>query len=163
MAADDQTFEGYSDFQHVSQDIVETINDAVRALAEFRAADLSGMKLKNQETGMHADVLNACWQLRFELEHEAVDDDSGGNWADNILDKWYGGGEDDDESGWVDKIDSTRTAEVPTLSFLGDLAHSIRRAGWKLGYLKAGRETEDEDEGNADDAEVTQIIEEMTL
>lgn len=152
-------YEGYSDYNHVSQSIVGTINDAVEALSDFRAADLSGAKLKGKATTMHADVLNACWQLRVELEHEATD--SGENFADQILEQWYGDGEE--QEGWVEILQTTPTREVPERQFLGDLAHSIRRAGWELGYLKAGRENETDDEGDADDAEVTKLIEEMTV
>lgn len=156
--ASDTKYEGYSDYNHVSQSIVGTINDAVQALSDFRAADLSGAKLKGEATTMHGDVLNACWQLRVELEHESTE--SGENFADEILQQWYGGGEQD---GWVNILQNTRTAAVPEKQFLGDLAHSIRRAGWELGYLKAGRENETDDEGDADDAEVTKLIEEMTV
>lgn len=163
MSGDKETeYEGYSDYKHVSQSIIGTINDACTALSDFRASDLSGAKIKNEKMKMHGDILNACWQLRVELEHEATDGDGVDNWADEILTQWHGDSGGDD--GWVDIMQQTQTARVPDEQFLGDLANSIRRAGWKLGYLKAGRETEtDDDEGDADDAQVTEIIEEMTL
>ena len=77
------------------------------------------------------------------------------------IDKWYG--DDEEEEGWVEILQATATTRVPEKQFLGDLAHSIRRAGWELGYLKAGRENETDDEGDADDAEVIQLIQEMTV
>lgn len=159
MAAESDSgrWEGYSDFNHVSEQIVTTINDATRALSTLRSAAKTGEKIRAKRlTDLRSDILDAVWQLRVELEHEKKK--NGQKFAEEILTEWYGDGE---ELGWVEQVENAELREMMEFEFHGDMAHSIRRAGWELGYLQAGREKEADNNDGEIDGEVRDIIEGM--
>ena len=73
------------------------------------------------------------------------------------MDKWEG------EEGYVNRFRRTPFNGTGDLEWFGDFVSDIRRAGWELGYLKAGREEKAEDQGDSEDSEVYNLIQEMSL
>jgi len=151
-------WDAYSDYQLVSKWVTKSIRQAVDAYAVLDQYNQTGTKANNpnQVVRFRADILAAATRLKIELESER---DRGIDYATEILDKWEG------EEGYISKFRQTRIvgSAEPTPDWLDDFASDIRRAGWRLGYLRAGREEEVEDEGDSADSEVRKVIEEMTL
>lgn len=151
-------WDAYSDYALVSKWVTKSIRDAIEAFALLDQANAVGHKIDTrEETQLRSDILSAAMRLRIELEAES---DRGEDYAEKILNDWTGSGE---EPGYIEKFRATPARQTADLEFLADFAAGIRKAGWKLGYLQAGREQESVDEGDQDDAEVTQIIQEMTV
>lgn len=155
-----ESWEAYSDYRDVSNRVTQSIDDAVDAFAQLDQSAASGRKLNSERRAeLRADILSAATMMRVELEAEA---DRGESYAEEILNKWQDS-DDGDEEGWLSQFRHARRGEAAELPFLSELATDIRRAGYELGYLQAGRKEKTEDEGDADDAEVTAIIDGMTV
>jgi hypothetical protein len=75
---------------------------------------------------------------------------------DDILDDWRG------EDGFIKRFRETDFySGVP--NWLFEFVGQINTAGLRLGYLEAGRAEKVRDDGDAEDSEVRQVIEEMTV
>lgn len=158
MAAADESTDGewdaYSDYALVSKWVTKSIRDAMEAFALLDQATQTGYKIKSREEAqLRADILAAAMRLRVELESER---DSGAEYAEKILDRWDG------EDGYIEQFRATGMRETNELDWFGEFASDIRRAGWELGYLQAGRKQEEDNHGDAEDSEVFEVIEEMS-
>jgi len=147
-------WDAYSDYQHVSRRVAKSIGDAVDAISIIDSGDVAGEKLSSrEETDLRADVLGAVIRLQTELENEretkAV--------YDEILTRWQG------DDGYVNRFRALGITNLQTQPWLQQFATDIHRAGWELGYLKAGREEKQSRGGDAYDGEVRDMIEEMTI
>lgn len=147
-------WDAYSDFALVSKWVTESISDAMDAYATIDNAVMTGEKLQTtKRTDLRSDILSAAMRLQVELESER---DRGADYAEEILDRWEG------EEGYIERFRGTSFVNNSP-DWLKDLVTDIRRAGWELGYLKAGRREEAEDQGNEEDSEVFDLIGEMEL
>jgi len=147
-------WDAYSDVQHVSRHVSKTIVDAVAAIQTIKSAKRSGEKLSSrEETDLRADVLTAMSLVRTELENEREQKERYGE----ILSRWEG------EDGFISRFDNMDAIGTRSEGWLDQFAADIHRAGWELGYLKAGREEKQKRGGDAYDGEVREMIEEMTI
>lgn len=131
-------FEGYSDYQTVSQSIARSIDNAVEAYVLVQSRHTEGARM-NAETAAEASshILGAAMKMLPELEANAKSeeetDDSVEEIYTDILESWQG------EEGYIEQLKRAQLVnECP--SWLHDFVYEIRRAGFHLGYLKAGRE-----------------------
>ena len=147
-------WDAYSDYQHVSHRVAGSVGDAVDAISIIDSAEVAGEKLSpREENDLRADVLGAVIRLQTELENERDTREVYGE----ILDRWQG------QEGFINQF---RDLDLPVLQsqpWLQQFATDIHRAGWELGYLKAGREEKQSRGGDAYDGEVREMIEEMTI
>lgn len=128
-------WEGYSDYQQVSGGIVRTIESAVEAYAAVDAALTERQRVDPQlASDARAAITAAAMKLHYEMEQDRDQPDK--PYAD-ILDRWEG------EDGYLEKWDNTKLTQGRP-SWLYEFVSDIRKAGWELGYLQAGRETRTE-------------------
>lgn len=150
----DSEWDAYSDFKLVSKWVTKSIRDAIEAFALLDQASQTNYKIKAaEEAQLRADILAAAMRLRVELESEQA---SGTEYAVEILDKWQG------EDGFIKQFRAAGMRETDQLDWFEEFASDIRRAGWELGYLQAGRQEEEDHHGDAKDSEVYDVIEEMS-
>ena len=147
-------WDAYSDYQHVSRRVAKSIGDAVDAISIIESADIAGEKIQaRQETDLRADVLGAVRRLHTELENERETKEV----YEEILTRWEG------EDGYINRFRNLDVMNPQSEGWLQQFASDIHRAGWELGYLKAGREEKQSRGGDAYDGEVRDMIEEMTI
>ena len=147
-------WDAYSDFQHVSRSVSKTILEAVRAIQTIESAKVSGEKLQSrEESDLRSDVLTAVTLVRAELENEREQNEV----YESILSRWEG------ENGFITRFKEMDAILPQSEPWLQQFADDIHRAGWELGYLKAGREEKQSRGGDAYDGEVRDMIEEMTI
>lgn len=154
--ADEPTkrYEGYTDYQSTSNRIGRSIDEAVDAYAAIDSLHAEGARVRPQRAAeARRYILAAALKLVPELEanRNGKDDDIYGE----ILDRWIGDGEaangDGDEEPFIDRLrDVSLQTECP--DWLYQLVADIRKAGWEVGYLQAGR-TVTERELDRDEAE----------
>lgn len=146
-------FEGYSDYQTVSQSIARSIDNAVEAYVLVQSRHSEGARM-NADTAAEAasHILGAAMKILPELEANAKSeeetDDSEEELYTEILASWQG------DEGYIELLKQAQLVnECP--DWLHDFVYEIRRAGFHLGYLKAGREkrteTPDWVEGKVED------------
>jgi len=160
MAAEEDgtTWDAYSDYKDVSNRLTKSIDSAIEAFSLLDQAKQTGYKVPAKVMMQErAEIVAAAMRLRVELEAEAERDEE---YATDILEKWTGVG---DEPGYLTQFRTAPPGGTAELEFLEEFATDIRRAGWHLGYLQAGREQEKENQGESGDSEVYQMIEEMTV
>lgn len=146
-------WDAYSDYQHVSRRVSKRISDATDAIQTINGAKRAGEKIKPpDETDLRADVMWAVTRLQTELENERDSNET----YDEILSRWYG------EEGFIERFETMSVMDQRREPWLNEFAADINRAGWELGYLKAGSEKENSDSGDKADGEVRDIIEGMT-
>lgn len=146
-------WDAYSDYQLVSQRVTRSISDALDAYVLIDAGMKTGYKLRAQEEAeLRADILGAAMRLRIELENERESREV----YDEILSDWEG------DEGYISRFRKMNLEGQPG-AWLEEFITQIRRAGWELGYLKAGREEESKAGGGAYDGEVVDMIEGMTI
>lgn len=149
----DTQWDAYSDYQHVSRQMSKRISDAIDAIQTINGAKKAGEKIKPpDETDLRADVMWAVTRLRTELENERESNET----YDEILSRWHG------ENGFIERFETMSVIDQRRQPWLNDFAADINRAGWELGYLKAGSEKDNRDSGDKGDGEVRDIIEGMT-
>jgi len=147
-------WDAYSDYQHVSRRVAKSIGDAIDALSIIESGKVAGEKLSaRDETDLRADVLGAVIRLQTELENERDSNDT----CNDILSRWEG------EDGYINRFRDLDVRDYHSEEWLQKFASDIHRAGWELGYLKAGREEKQSRGGDAYDGEVRDMIEEMTI
>lgn len=141
-----QGWDGYSDFQTVSSRIGTLIFDAIEAYAEIHSAHVEGAPIDpNQAARARSRILAAAVTLNAELSHERDRNDD----VATILDRWNkgrGGASIEVEvprEGFVQAFREIRLYDDDP-EWLGQFVTDFWRAGWELGYLKAGRHEEGE-------------------
>jgi len=131
-------WEGYSNYQYVSQQIAAKVSDAVESYAVLQSAGREGAKLDPREYMFaRANILDAAMSLKVEVEKEAnsnEDDDV----YDEIIDRWETGG-DEAEDGFIHAFHSHSIKNDGVPGWLFTFVEDIRLAAWELGYLQAGR------------------------
>lgn len=127
---DDATrWEGYSDYQNVSQHITRTVNRALQSYARIDAAMTEGAPIDPETAARaHADIFEAALSLVAEMEHDRMAVAK----YDQILERWQGDG------GYLKRFQNVQLGrEMP--AFVQQFVMDIRSAAWELGYLQAGR------------------------
>lgn len=150
-----QVWDGYSDFQTVSSRIGKTIGDAVDAYARVNRAHVENERVSNSEAGeASARILAAAMSLMVEMEDQRERNETVGA----IYNRWHNGDSGDldltvPDSGFIKAFRRLRLSEESP-EWMYQFVIDIRRAGWELGYLKAGRhEAEEPDDPVEVDAE----------
>lgn len=131
-------WEGYSDYQRVSINIAEAVDRALDNYAHLDGKHAEGARVDPELAAeARASILSAALRLVPELraDRQTVEE------YDRMLGDW--GVLDDDGRGYVDQLDAaTLQSECP--EWLFQFVLDIRVAGWKLGYLQAGRNNPDD-------------------
>lgn len=136
-------WDGFADYQTVSARISRSIHDAIEAATTVERAHKEGAGVDPQLAARaSADILSAAIKMQTELGRY-----KGGNPEYADLYESFDG-----DDGHVQKLrDVSLRDESP--EWLFEFVVDIRRAGFELGYLKAGREeTENTDTGPKSDA-----------
>lgn len=143
-----QRYEGFSDYESVSKRIARSIDEAVQEYAAIQRAHAEGRRVAHDGVGER--ILAAAMRLLPELR----DQRQAGAVFDEILARWLGDEAKLDEtdvdpeppdSGAIEALMQARlTNDCP--DWLHQMVIDIRTAGWELGYLKAGRHAEEDDE-----------------
>jgi len=133
-------WDGYSDYQSVSDRIARSIHDAIEGFATVERAQHENAQFHpNEAARCGARILTAAINVQTELDAYSGENEE----YQELLDKFEG------QDGYVQKLRQVRLRnESP--DWLYDFVVDIRTAGFKLGYLKAGRE---EEERNGDEPE----------
>jgi hypothetical protein len=123
-------WEGYSDYRQVSGRIAATVDDAVEAYAFLDASATEGTVIQPADArDARTSIMTAAMMLHHEMEREAA---RGNEDYNEILADWEG------ENGYIQRMATIQFKQtVP--GWLYDFVRQIRKAGWKLGYLQAGR------------------------
>lgn len=127
-------WEGYSDYRTVSSRITETIGDAIEAYAQIESLHAENARVR-PEIAAHSrsKILEAALTLMPELEEQRETEEK----YDEILKRWSEEG--DGETGpFLEELRNVHLRDSCP-SFLYEFVTDIRKAGWELGYLKAGR------------------------
>lgn len=122
-------WEGYSDYQRVAQRIGMSVEDAVDAKSALKALHREGARVRAPRAAQaRRDIEAAAMRMRVELEQDREEVDE----YEEILTDWEG------EEGYLALLDEVQLAsDYP--DWLDKFVNQIRRAGWELGYLQAGR------------------------
>ncbi|WP_049970773.1 hypothetical protein [Haladaptatus cibarius] len=137
--ASTQRWEGYSDYQSVSNRVAAAIDDAIDAFAYIQSLHLENERIRQREAAQaRSRILGVTIKLLPELEanagHSDTEDDD--DVYRDILQRWtksYDGGD-----GFLDRFQTIQLQkECP--DWLHQLVKDIRKAGWEIGYLQAGR------------------------
>ena len=148
-------YDGFANYETVANRIEETIYASIEAYAYLGQAEPSQVKIgRQEERQLRAEILTAALIMEIEIEEHAS---AGEEWAEDILGRWSG------EGGYIDRLRQAPSGEAAR-DWCRQFVTDIRRAGVRLGYLKAGREVEQEDEAaKADpyDGEVYDMITQM--
>ena len=148
-------YDGFANYETVANRIEETIYASIEAYAYLGQAEPSQVKIgRQEERQLRAEILTAALIMEIEIEEHAS---AGEEWAEDILGRWSG------ENGYIDRLRQAPSGEAAR-DWCRQFVTDIRRAGVRLGYLKAGREVEQEDEAaKADpyDGEVYDMITQM--
>ncbi len=145
----DTQWDAYSDYQHVSRRVAGSIGDAIDAISIIESGKVAGEKLSSrEETDLRADVLGAVIRLQTELENEREQRER----YDEILSRWEG------EEGYISRFRALDVMAARSEPWLQQFAQDIHRAGWELGYLKAGEEKDGKQSGQPFDGEIYDMV-----
>lgn len=127
-------WEGFSNYQNVSDRVARSVHDAIEAYAVVDSRHAEGARIRPPMAAeARAKILAPALRLKVEMQKERENDDE----YDSILNDWEG------EEGYLSKLDETRLQrECP--DWLTDFVEGIRTAGFRLGYLQAGRTVKEE-------------------
>lgn len=144
--ADDQPetqWDGFSIYAEVSRDIHMAVADAVDSYSQLAAMHSESAKIEKGEAAEHkANILRAANRLLTELKQEQHREP-----LEKILVAWAGESDDPHDDGRIDDLLAAEVwREMP--ESLHELVNEIHEAAWRLGYLKAGRETEADPHGD---------------
>lgn len=129
-------YDAFADYQSVSQSVARSIDQAVEAWAQVHSLHAADQRVPgHQAAEAAARLLTAATKLQPELEE---DRERVGAY-DDILSDWKG------EDGYVEELKAT-SFERGCPEWTHEFVLQIRRAGWHLGYLQAGRQETDETE-----------------
>lgn len=122
-------WEGYAQYEWVSKEIAATINDAIDAYALVDSAHAENAPLNPAVAAKaRSKLLSASIQLLNEMDNDRDEVED----YEEILDRWEG------DDGYIQKL-SNINLQQNCPGWLLQLAMDLRKAGWELGYLKAGR------------------------
>jgi len=144
----DTRWEGYSDYRTVSQEMADSIQSAVRAYAYIDSAHQEGAKVTPAEAAeARARILSAAVSLIPEMD----EDKDTVELYDDVLERWQG------DDGYVRRLSDTKLSQQSP-SWLFKMVLDLRKVGWKIGYLQAGRSREvtDDDPVEAETDEMFQ-------
>jgi len=145
---------GYADYERIATSLAKSINDAVEAYALLESRHVEHAKVK---PGVAAEVRSLMLGTALKLEPKLASDSDVVNEYETILKRWFGEGyngdgggdgggaifdgtdEDDGPAGYVGKLDQVNLQQRCPL-WLRQFALDMQTAGWKLGYLRAGRQ-----------------------
>ena len=145
-------WEAYADYKSVSERVADSVADAINGLSTIESAKAAGEKLPpSVETDSRSAVLTAVTLLSTELENERGSKEV----YDDILSRWEG------EEGYLERFRTADLVDRPPEPWIKQFAEDIHRAGWELGYLKAGREKQIGESGDGHDGELRDMIEGM--
>lgn len=139
-------FEGYSDYSSVSKDIAEAVARAIDGYGILVSRNPDRDKVKRAQQAM----LAAAMRLLPEIEESM----SAKPELQEVHARWVGKGED---QGFIDEIEQVGFNHRPS-EMLQQFAFDIRKAAFKLGYLKAGREERDSGSTDVDDKQSEQMF-----
>jgi len=127
-------FEGYSDYETVSQDIGRAVRDAVDAYSQLDAKQQQAARGRGGAAAAqaHQHILAAAMRLVPELERDRGSRDE----LDEIYTDWTGEGVDKD--GYIERLRASQL-DARSPEWLYEFVVQIRQAAWELGYLQAGR------------------------
>jgi len=140
MASDPDSntrWEGFSNWQNVSDRMARSIEQAIRAYTFLDSRHQEDARVQPKEAAKaRSQILSPALRLMPELreERETVDV------YDEILSRWQPDGEED---GFIHKINEVRLQESSP-GWLLQFVLDIRKAGFELGYLQAGRTVKEE-------------------
>jgi len=136
-------WEGYSDYRSISQRITASIHDAIDAYAAIERAHMEGARPDPQTAARAGSrIMSAAIIVQTELDTFGDENED----YEQLLEKFEG------DDGYVRNLKEVQLrSECP--DWLHDFVTDIRRAGFELGYLQAGRkQTEREKTGPKDEA-----------
>lgn len=127
-------FEGYSDYETVSQDIGRAVRDAVDAYSQLDAKQRQAARGRGGAAAAqaHQHILGAAIRLVPELKRDRESREE----LDEIYTDWTGDGVGND--GYIERLKNT-PLETQSPEWLYKFVVQIREAAWELGYLQAGR------------------------
>jgi len=140
---DGQVWDGYSDYATISSRIGRNVFNAIDAYADIHSLHIEGARIDPREAATaRAEILSAAMSLKPELESQRETKEE----IDEILDRWDDGDGGDTgievpEEGFIDAFNGVQLS-LSDPPWLYQFVIDIRRAGWELGYLKAGRHEE---------------------
>lgn len=146
---DESYFEGYSDYSSVTKDI----NDAVaRALDGY--GEIVGKGRVDQATCDRAvpALLAAGMRLLPEIEESKAAKPE----LQEIYTRWVG---EEGAEGYIDEIGKVNTNHIPE-STIQQFTFDVRKAAFKLGYLKAGEQRNGEST-DVDDQQSEQMFDNL--
>lgn len=138
-------WEGYSDYQTVSQRIGRSIGDAIEGYAIIKRLHVENARISGEDAAEASSrILAAAMRLVPEMKTHRDDQDE----YDKILNRWLDGESDDvdeqvPDEGYVAAFQTTSLRD-DCPDWLNQFVLDLRAAGWHLGYLQAGRRTEEE-------------------
>ncbi|WP_148414916.1 hypothetical protein [Haloferax sp. KTX1] len=129
-------WDGYSNYEKVSDRYARAVDDALNAWAWIDAAHAEDAQIRPEDAAEARSLIKAAaFRLIPEMEYDKEDVDLYGE----ILDRWLG------EDGFIERFESVSlTTSSP--GWMHEFMLDIRRAGWEIGYLKAGRTQKEEPE-----------------
>lgn len=143
-----ERYEGFADYYSVSQRIARSIDEAIQEYAAIQRTHAQGGRVNFDGAGER--ILAAALRLLPELKDQR---DTENKVYDEILVRWLDDEAEHDDlavepeppmDGAIEQLMSARLdQECP--EFLHQFVIDIRRAGWELGYLQAGRREAEEE------------------
>lgn len=127
-------YEGFADYSAVSRSVSNAVENAVDAYAMIQSRHSEGARVTpDQAAEASAHILGAALKLLPELEDDLDDVEE----YQEILERWKG------DDGFIERL-KAESLSSRSPEWLGQFAVDIRRAGFELGYLRAGRQTDTE-------------------
>lgn len=143
-------WEGYSDYQKVSIRVGETIENAVDAYARLDSLHTEKIPVEPELAAeARARIKSAAMKLIPELENDRDTVD----FYDEVLERWQG------DEGYLQELREV-SLERRCPDWLEKMVIDIRKVGWELGYLQAGRteRVTPEDPDEAKQQEIKQMF-----
>lgn len=141
-------WEGYSQYEQVSSVIASQINDAIKAYSIIDSIHAEDAPMRPAIAARaRSKILAAAIQLINEIENDA----DSVEYYQQVVDRWEG------EDGFI-RLLSQQSLQEECPGWLFQLVTDIRKCGWELGYLKAGRQNR-KSPPDQDQAEVRAMFE----
>jgi len=141
-----QRYEGYTDFQSVSNRVAKSVDQAIDAYTELEAFDAEHKVRSEDAAYARRDIHSAALRLVPELEANRGSGDTEDGEQDvfeEVYDRWLQSG-DEDGGPYLERLrQANLRREVP--EFVHQLVLDIRKIAWEAGYLQAGRMVTEED------------------
>lgn len=130
----DTRWEGFSNYQNVSDRIARSVHDAIEAYAVIKSKHAENARVRPPTAAeARSKILAPAMRLKVEMERDRESVEL----YDDILSRWEG------ENGHLEKLEEIQLQrQCP--DWLSDFVEDIRSAGYELGYLQAGRRSKQE-------------------